>query len=240
MTHQAPDSAKPAIGILGWEDMNNTNIYGSLAAPGTFPFPVRFTPVDGACFETVIAHPDKKVLENMIHTARTMEKSGAKAITTSCGFNAIFQHDLSAAVAIPVFTSTLILIPLISNMLHSQPKIGVITADRTQLTREHLQKAGVPDRVPVCISGIEETAAYTHICKTLQPERLDVNGFRNDIITIAGTMAAENPDLGAIILECTVLHVFANDIKKTTGLPVFDIVGLINYIYNCITFTPVS
>jgi len=240
MTHQGPDSGKPVIGILGWEDMTNEEIFGSLAAPGTFPFPALFTPVDGACFETIIARPDRRVLDNMIHTARTLEKSGAKAITTSCGFNAIFQNDLSAAVAIPVFTSTLILIPLISNMLHTCPKIGIITVDKTHLTREHLQKAGVPDRVPVCISGIEETAAYTHICKTLQPERLDVDEFRNDVLAIAGSMAAENPDLGAIVLECTILHVFANDIKKTTGLPVFDIVGLINYIYNCIMFTPVS
>lgn len=233
-------SATPVIGILGWEDMNNANIYGSLAAPGTFPFPVLFMPVAGACFETVISHPDSRVLDNMICTARTMEKAGIKAITTSCGFNAIFQSELSAAVDIPVFTSSLIMIPFISNMLNSRRKIGIITADKNHLTIGHLKKAGIPDPAPVCIFGIEKIEAYKHFCESLHPERLDTRSFRSDVIAISEQMASENPDLGAIVLECTILHVFSNDIKNVTGLPVFDIVTLTHYIYRCIAFNPRS
>ncbi len=240
MSNQSPASYIPVIGILGWEDLNNVKIHGSLATPGTFSFPVLFKPVTGACFETVIAHPDRHVLENMISTARTMEKSGVKAITTSCGFNAIFQSELSEAVNIPVFASALILIPLIANMLNSLQKIGIITADKNHLTPEHLKKAGVPDQTSVCVYGIEETAAYMNTCKSLKPELLDVERFRKDVIGIAELMVAENPDLGAIVLECTILHVYSKDIKTATGLPVFDIVTLTNYIYSSIAFNPAS
>ncbi len=41
----------------------------------------------------------------MNQLAKEVEKEGVRAITTSCGFNAIFQEALANAVNIPVFTS---------------------------------------------------------------------------------------------------------------------------------------
>jgi Asp/Glu/hydantoin racemase len=37
-----------------------------------------------------------------------------------------------------------------------------------------------------------------------------------------------NPDIGAFVLECAVMPVFADRIQEETGLPVFDITSLAN------------
>ena len=65
-----------------------------------------------------------------------MEEEGIQAITTSCGFNAVFQTELSKAVPVPVFTSALLQIPFIKNLIGDRP-IGVLTANGKALTRKH-------------------------------------------------------------------------------------------------------
>ena len=64
----------------------------------------------------------------MIKTAREMEKDGIRAITTSCGFNAVFQSELSNSVSVPVFTSSLLQVPMVYRMLGKGYLVGIITA----------------------------------------------------------------------------------------------------------------
>ena len=49
-------------------------------------------------------NPCPKVLQTMIDEARKMTDQGIRAITTSCGFNAVFQRELADSVDVPVFT----------------------------------------------------------------------------------------------------------------------------------------
>jgi Asp/Glu/hydantoin racemase len=42
---------------------------------------------------------------------------------------------------------------------------------------------------------------------------------------------AEHPDVGAIVLECTNMPPYTADIQRETGLPVFDIVSLVNMVH---------
>jgi Asp/Glu/hydantoin racemase len=51
------------------------------------------------------------------------------------------------------------------------------------------------------------------------------------MISAAGRLIALHPDVGAIVLECTNMPPYAKDIQEVTGLPVFDIVTMINYGY---------
>jgi len=221
----------PFLGILGWEDTRNAKLYGSLATPGTFPFPFIYRHIEGACYETIITNRSQNVLDNFIMAAQTMQREGAGAITTSCGFNSIFQNELADAVSIPVFTSALLQIPLVYAMLNRKCAIGIITADSTHLTNEHLFRAGIPKAISVHVTGIEQTPAYNQICNLSGHEQIDVERFRRDVITLAKTLIERNPDIGAVVLEMTILHMFSKDIKKATGLPVFDIVQLARYVF---------
>ena len=44
-------------------------------------------------------------------------------------------------------------------------------------------------------------------------------------------MLRQNPEIGAIVLECTNMTPYAAAIQEQTGLPVFDIYTLVNYVY---------
>ena len=97
------------IAILRWESghvpqglMQLEQLPGNSTNPASYPFPVKLVEVKGANTDTVILHPSQKLLEDMIQLAKELEKEGVRAITTSCGFNAIFQEALANAVKIPV------------------------------------------------------------------------------------------------------------------------------------------
>jgi hypothetical protein len=49
------------------------------------------------------------------------------AITTSCGFLVKFQRELAAAVSVPVFTSSLLLVPFVHRLLAPGRRIGILT-----------------------------------------------------------------------------------------------------------------
>ena len=63
------------------------------------------------------AEPDVTLIEPFIAAARELEADGVRAITTSCGFLAMFQKEMAAAVDIPVFTSSLLQAPVVYRML---------------------------------------------------------------------------------------------------------------------------
>ena len=44
-------------------------------------------------------------------------------------------------------------------------------------------------------------------------------------------MVSENPDIGAIVLECTEMPLYAKAIREATGLLVFDSVSLVEYVH---------
>ena len=106
------------IAILRWESghvpqglMQLEQLPGNSTNLASYPFPVKLVEVKGANTDTVILHPSQKLLEDMIQLAKELEKEGVRAITTSCGFLALFQRQLSAAVRVPVYTSALLQLP---------------------------------------------------------------------------------------------------------------------------------
>ena len=47
-------------------------------------------------------------------------------------------------------------------------------------------------------------------------------------------MIADNPDIGALVLECTEMPLYAHAIRQATGLLVFDSVALVRFVYDAI------
>ena len=136
-------SKTPLIGILCWEEgcsprglAQLEKLPGNSTNPKTFDFPVKYCRIKGANIHTILENPCQHVLQSMIGEARKMEAQGVCAITTSCGFNAIFQRELADSVSVPVFTSSLMQIPLVQNMLGKQQQVGVITAKKNSAYRK--------------------------------------------------------------------------------------------------------
>lgn len=228
-------NTEPQIAILRWEQglvpkglMQLEALPGNSTNPETYPFPVKMVQVPGACVETVITNPSPKLLQEMIEISKGLAAEGVKAITTSCGFNAVFQRELADALDIPVLTSSLLQIPFVHNLIGKEKTIAIITANKNALTEEHLKACGVTQDMKTRVFGLEGAKEWSKIFDC-PDENFDMDAVEKEIIGTAMKAAAENPSVGAIVLECTDLPPFAEKIRKATGLPVFDFVSMIGY-----------
>ena len=230
------DNELGKIAILRWESgqvpqglLQLETMPGNSTNPASYPFPVRLVEVQGANAETVILHPSRLILDRMIALVKQLEQEGVRAVTTSCGFNAIFQKELADAVDIPVFTSSLLQVPFAQAIVGKHRSVGIITANRASLTDEHLRACGITPEINCHLHGLEECRQWRKIYE--QPEEpFDLDAVSQEIMGAVEAAIAARPDTGIILLECTDLPPFAQAIRDRFALPVLDVNSLIGYV----------
>jgi hypothetical protein len=213
------------VGIL-MLDTRFPRIPGDMGNAATFPFPVRYHRVAGAHPDLVVRRGAEGLLPAFIDGAQQLEREGVGAITTNCGFLVKYQHQLAAAVRVPVFTSSLLLVPLVHRMLAPGRSVGLMTVNSAGLTAEHLVGAGIGPEIPLVVAGMEGEKEFTRVLLDDELE-LDVDAAREEHVRVARRLMGDHPDIGAIVLECTNMPPYAADVQRVTGLPVFDIVSLV-------------
>jgi len=219
------------IGILCLET-KSPRILGHIKNAFTFNFPVRYKVVKGATIKRVVKEADPNLLEPFIKAAKELENEGVMAITSSCGFLSLFQKELSENLNVPVFTSSLMQVPLVHQMLGKNKKIGIITAIKECLTEKHLEAVGITPSIPIVITGMQDKEEFYDVIIEEKKDILDVEKLRKEVLEVAEGLVKMDPSVKAIVLECTDLTPFTPDIQKSLNLPVFDIISLTNYVYN--------
>jgi hypothetical protein len=149
------------VGIL-MLDTQFPRIPGDMGNASTFDFPVRYHRVAGASPDRVVRQGQRELLPSFIEGARFLEREGVRAVTTNCGFLAKFQPELAAAVSIPVFTSSLMLVPLVHRMLPARRAVGILTVNASALHAEHMAGAGIAG-VPTVVAGLETEKEFTRV-----------------------------------------------------------------------------
>ena len=220
-----------SIGILMLESQF-PRIAGDIGNALTWDFPVLYKVVEKATPDIVVRKGDRTLLNPFIKAAQELEREGVQAVTTGCGFLAMFQKELASAVNVPVFTSSLMQVPMVYSMLKQSQQVGIITIYSKSLTDKHLSAVGV-DKVPHIIVGTEDEEEFSRVILDDEIE-LDVEKSRDAFIRIAKKMSSDYPDVGAIVLECTNMPPYAATIQKETGLPIFDIYTLVNMVYQAV------
>lgn len=202
-------------------------IPGDIGNPETFAFPVRKRIVEGASPRRVVMEADPTLLQPFIDAGHQLIAEGATLITTSCGFLALFHKEMAAALPVPVLTSSLLQVAPVYATLRPGQTVGILTANKAALTPRHFAAVGAGD-VPVATAGLEETAEFARVFLQ-NAETLNVEAARAEVLEATRRLMAENPAIGALVLECTNLPPYADDIRRITGLPVFDITTLCNW-----------
>jgi len=220
------------VGVL-MLDTRFPRIPGDMGNATTFPFPVRYHRVTGAVPDLVVRKGAEGLLDAFIDGARYLEREGVGAVTTNCGFLVKFQRQMAEAVRIPVFTSSLLLVPLVYRLLAPGRRVGIMTVNAPSLTPEHLAGAGIGSDIPLAVIGMETEKEFTRVMLDNELE-LDVDAARAEHLRVAGRLVDEHPDLGAIVLECTNMPPYADDIRRVTGLPVFDITSLVRMAHDAL------
>lgn len=212
-----------SVGIL-MLDAKFPRIFGDIGNGLTWPFPVHYRVVRGASVDNVVLRKSEGLMESFLEAAHELVADGVDGITTSCGFLSLFQRDLAKALDVPLATSSLMQAPMIQALLPPNKRVGIITVSKKTLSEEHLLGAGVPLDIPIV--GTDKGKEFSRVIINSE-EQLDTEKAKHDLIESALELSAKFPEVGAILLECTNMAPYANDMRLATGLPVFSIYSFI-------------
>lgn len=214
------------IAILRWESghvpqglMQLEQLPGNSTNLASYPFPVKLVEVKGANTDTVILHPSQKLLEDMIQLAKELEKEGVRAITTSCGFNAIFQEALANAVDIPVFTSSLLQVPFAQALVGRDRAVGVITASASSLSEKHLRACGITAEMHPIVMGLENAPEWSKIFDH-PDDSFDMDLVTEEILNVARQGVKDHPRSVPSYWNAPTLPPFARRIREELDIRV--------------------
>jgi hypothetical protein len=130
---------------------------------------------------------------------------------------------------VPVFSSSLLQLPFIQATLRPQDRIGIITADASSLTPEHLRRAG-GDTGRITVAGLENQPKFREAIFE-ETGRIDIQGVESEVVEQAKRMVTADPRIAAILFECANLPPYAAAVRAAVGLPVYDAVTMIRHVH---------
>ena len=215
------------VGILMLES-RFPRVVGDAGNAETWPFPVLYKVVPNTSPSSVVRRLDVgSMLPAFVAAAQELERAGVQLITTNCGFLVLMHTELQKELGVPLLSSSLLQVPWVAAMLPPGRKVGVLTVERKSLTDGHLRAARIAPDLPVVIRGLEEFGGYFTEQILGDHMDLDIDRCRREHVRAALTLLEENPDVGAIVLECTNMPPYADAIRRATQLPVYDLTTLI-------------
>ena len=210
---------------------------GHIKNPSGLSFPVLYETVRGATVAKLVNDPSPEFIVPFIEAAMRLEAEGVRAITGSCGFLALFQRELAEAVSVPLFASSLIQVPLVHNLMGRRGKVGVLTASGPNLTPRHFAAVGAGD-IPVAIQGMEDYREFREVILEGQRSEMDIAKIENEVLAAAKLLVKSNPEVGAMVLECTDMPPYAHKLQQRLGLPIFDLTTLATMVHDAVLRLP--
>lgn len=216
------------IGVL-LIDCRTPFIPGDVGNASSYRYPVLFRTVPDVTLDRLIEQGDLSLTDKVIETARSLEAAGVTAITSDCGYMMHFQHQVAAAVSIPVMLSSLLQLPFIASLLGPDQAVGIVCANRRRLTADLLAKANPNARNPVHVAGLENCPNFRGPILD-ETDTLDSDAIEAEVVATAEALCAEHPEIGAILLECSNLPPYAHAVQAATRRPVFDFLTMIDHV----------
>ncbi|MGI9202153.1 MAG: aspartate/glutamate racemase family protein [Woeseiaceae bacterium] len=214
---------------------------GHISYAKTYDFPVRIKfvddPFDPIGFHESDARNKGWNLDAWIESARELEEEGVRAIVGGCGLTGMIQKEIAAAVEIPVYMSSMLFVPEVYETVAGGKRVGVMTVSSEQLqAHDKALFAGcdIDESIPVAIVGMNESTEAEAWASQVTPE-FERGIVESAIVNVAQKLNQDNPDLGAIVLECTEMPSYANAIRDATGLPVFDALDMVNRVQKSVS-----
>ena len=220
------ESYGQAVGIL-LLDAKAPFIPGDVANASSYAYPVIYKTVEGLS-TSVCLNGAPEFNSKLAAAAKELEAAGVRGISSDCGFMLQFQDAVREAVKVPVAMSSLLQIPFIAKTLEPSQPIGVITADSTNLTPDFLTRGGIKVKNPLIIRGMQDEPEFK--TAVLQEKgTLDSDLITEETVRMAKSMVKEYPNMGAILLECSMLPPYAKAVQDAVNLPVYDFISMIDY-----------
>ena len=212
---------------------------GDVRNPSAYPFPIQYDIVEDVSIQDLVYADDKsKCLQPILESAQRLERMGVRAIAAECGYFAYFQREVAAQAAIPVFMSSLLQVPFAQQVVGTRNQIGIVCARRAQLTCTHLHSVGIDPDSNIVFA--EATADYpTHEFANLWVEEVrpelptaDYAKAEAEILALCRNFVNTNPEIRALVFECTGFQPFARAVQRELDLPIFSWSTLLEFAYS--------
>ncbi len=231
LPHQV--TAGTAIGILVL-DLWYPYFPGNVANASTFSFPVMYHLLEGV--DDQVLDVDALVLDKIIEGGKKLQRHGVRAIIGACGYFGNYQRAAAQALDQPVFLSSLLQVPMILSALKPQQKVGIICAVKDAFTPYLLNQCGVTDPDSVVVVGAQDSVEFQN--SLLYKGHLNSAIVERDLVLLASDLVKTHPEIGALLLECSDLPIYASAIQNAVGLPVFDYITMINWVQQAVVCRP--
>ena len=228
-----------SIGIL-MLDCHIPFVPGDVGNASTYNFPVQFQLVPGATGDAVVGRQDPALTPRFVEAAQMLVGQGVKAITGDCAYMGAYQEAVAEAVDIPVFLSSLLQVPMVTSMLSPEQKLAVLVANGASVSERLLRPVGITEQLKeqrLVFRGLEDKDHFRSVCLEDAGE-LDLALMEQNMVDTAREVLADEPAVGAFLLECSDMPPYSYAIQRATGLPVFDWIGFINYVHHAVVRQP--
>jgi hypothetical protein len=221
-------ATNPVLGIIATETPPDL-FPGSLHHPDTFQCGVISEFVKGVSAGDMINAPPGAE-RSVVDAAVALVERGATHITSNCGYTVLYLDILRRSVDVPLFVSSLQLLPTLVSCRADHKRVGILTYDAPKLSEKHLSAAlgGLYDSDTLVICGMEGSAAWSDWQRP-SPE-YDFDTARRDILDAANELLLGKP--ACILMECEVMIPFARIVKAETRLPVYDLVSTLKFLFD--------
>ena len=219
-------SLPPVLGVLRLSHGYPTAL-GDVACPKSFPYHSLHQRVPGLTFSLCQEGDiDDRLKEAFVTAVRWLEEQGVSGITGDCGFMIHHQALVRSVTHLPVFLSSLVLLPSLLTAYSPSRPVAVFTANsnigslKTTIHKVCGLEEGEGDgRVLVVgcqhIPGFEAVALGTAV---------DLPLVEAGVVALARKVQRRHPNLAAFLFECTQLPPFSSAVRRATSLPVWDAV----------------
>jgi len=224
----------PTVGILQLP-ANIPMLPGDMGNPTTFDFPVLYELIEEIDPFWVLADkPHPVVMKKVIAACKRLTMQGVTTIIGNCGFFANYQPEVAESldVGVTYFNGSLMQLPMILTSVGANKKVGVLTASKKLLMPSPaLKYSGVSDEdmKRIVVYGNEDGKEMLKV--TGETGRFNPKKLEKELVDLAKKMVKENPDVGAIVLECTEFPPYAHVIQDAVRLNIWDFVTMTKFMH---------
>ena len=207
----------PRVSVLQL-DTDFPRIAGDVGCVDSYTGDVEILRIAAASVNKIVSNQPETI--DIAPFEKALQQASGDVVVTSCGFLSYWQTHLAVQTTKPFISSSLIALEHLSKR-YDPGEVLILTFDEHSLTSQHL--GAFSDYA----SGIVGLPKQMHLRQVISGNRTDLNA---DLAThelsqfIAERQRSQHKHL---LLECTNLPPYKAQMKHVAGLPITDILTLI-------------
>lgn len=227
------------IGVLRI-DYDYPPMKGDVDHKDSFKYEVIYERIKGLTFHKArCAEWSDEIAYEVRIAIRRLEQAGCIGITGDCGFMMAYQINIRRLTGLPVFMSSLLQAPIAAAAYQADEKIAILTADSNTLApnlENLLTYFGITvDPSRFVVIGCQDVKGFEAV---KNGQKVNYKMVSQGILNLLRKHCINDEKIKSVLMECTEMPVYADLIRKETGMPVFDAITMIDLYYSTMSNNP--